>query len=167
MKLLPIPMFPGYVASDSGHVYSMTGLKPRRLKPYVNKNGYLSIVLRDCQGKLKYCYLHRLILVAFKGPCPPRCQADHCDGNKTNNRPGNLRWLTAKQNCQHKADLNKGAQPNAGEQSTRAKLKAYQIREIRYFYTQGGITHATLARRYKVSANCIRLIIERKTWKHV
>lgn len=54
----------------------------------VRKNGYRSL---NINGQRYYC--HRLAWLVTHG-CMPKNSIDHIDGNRTNNRPGNLRDVT-------------------------------------------------------------------------
>lgn len=54
--------------------------------------------------------LHKLILLAFVGPCPPGMEACHGDDVKTNNRLTNLRWDTRRANVADRY-RNNGHQP--------------------------------------------------------
>lgn len=104
-RWLPVPGWEGlYDASDWGRIRSlprrtsagMRGgriLKGRRLP----KTGYLRVHL--CKdGDKDELYIHQLVLLTFKGPCPPGEQACHGDGNPANNRLSNLRWGTPSEN---------------------------------------------------------------------
>ncbi|AUX81960.1 HNH endonuclease [Mycobacterium phage Frankie] len=53
------------------------------------KNGYRLAALPG--GKK---LVHRLVLEAFSGPCPPGAEGCHNDGDRSNNRIENLRWDT-------------------------------------------------------------------------
>lgn len=56
-----------------------------------NQGRYLVVALgRD--GVLKQFSVHRLVLLAFVGPCPPGQQGLHWDDDPLNNCLDNLRW---------------------------------------------------------------------------
>lgn len=66
---------------------------------FMQSNGYLTIGY-----KRKLYSVHRLICEAFHGPAPEgKPFVDHIDRCKTNNTPGNLRWVSHKENV-HNAD---------------------------------------------------------------
>lgn len=92
-----------YMVSDIGRVKSL----PRNgtvnheviLKPKV-VNGYLTVHLRR-SGYSKHKKIHRLVAMAFilntyEKPC-----VNHKDGNKQNNKLGNLEWCTYRENRVH------------------------------------------------------------------
>lgn len=92
-----VPGFPRHDASDRGQIGSRCNnngklSKTRQvLKPKIDKNRYACVVLyRDGRGHHKL--VHRLVLEAFKGPCPPGHEASHDDGDSLNNIPSNLLW---------------------------------------------------------------------------
>ena len=60
-------------------------------------NGRHSVTLRR-DGKNSTRYVHRLVLEAFVGPCPPGMEACHWDDNPENNALENLRWDTSTAN---------------------------------------------------------------------
>ena len=71
--------------------------KGRALKPKANTNGRLQVNLwRD--GKGTWLQVHRLMLEAFRGSCPPGHEACHWDDDPTNNKLDNLRWDTRSSN---------------------------------------------------------------------
>lgn len=90
---------PGYVGlyevSNCGRVRNVRTGAVRKPQPV--KRGHLHVDLwRDGVGRS--FYVHRLVLQAFVGPCPPGMEALHRNGNPTDNRVENLRWGTRSQN---------------------------------------------------------------------
>ena len=77
----------------------------RILVPYIRKNdGRVGITLRHPDDKYpKPRQVHRLVLEAFVGPCPPGMVCCHWDDVPTNNRLSNLRWDTQSENEKDKA----------------------------------------------------------------
>jgi len=45
--------------------------------------------------------VHVLVCEAFRGLKPPGREVNHRDSNKANNAPGNLEWLTRRENIHH------------------------------------------------------------------
>ncbi len=64
-----------------------------------DKDRYIRCKL-NINGKQHFAYVHRVIAYTFiDNPDPThKIQVDHIDGNKTNNRPENLRWVTPSEN---------------------------------------------------------------------
>ncbi len=74
------------------------------LKPALEPHGYLFVQLRVSQeGKMisKMSRLHRLVAEAIYGPCPEGSEVNHIDGDKLNNRPENLEYVTHSENMEH------------------------------------------------------------------
>ena len=92
----PVPGYEGrYEVSNLGRVrYSVI----RIVKPIPIKNGYLSVSMRDSEGKKKTHLIHRLVLSTFTGPCPEGLEARHLNDKNTDNRLDNLEWGTRLQN---------------------------------------------------------------------
>jgi HNH endonuclease len=96
--------FPGYRISSDGVVqtrWSRTVYKTLTdtwlpLKP-VRRGRYSKVNLSDGIRKVAR-YIHRLVLEAFVGPCPPGLICCHNDGEPANNRVENLRWDTYQAN---------------------------------------------------------------------
>ena len=117
----PIPGAEGeYAVSDQGRVKSICRVidklappgKPnftrktipeRVLRPGPSASGHLSVVLGRSRGSKG---VHRLVLLAFAGPCPDGMEALHLNGNPRDNRLRNLRWGTRGENI--KMDYDSG-----------------------------------------------------------
>ena len=69
--------------------------KFREVKPGLNGYGYLQVSVGSCKTAL----VHKLVARAFIPNPLGATDVDHIDGNKTNNRVENLRWVTHKENC--------------------------------------------------------------------
>ena len=84
-----------YAVTSCGKVWSYKYKK--FLKPGVNRDGYLFVVLcKDGQNKLYKIY--RLVAEAYI-PNPENLpQVDHIDNDKTHNYVNNLQWITNRDN---------------------------------------------------------------------
>lgn len=113
-RWLPIPGWDGlYEVSDLGRVKSSA----RRVESYGGRvgvrrerilatsaeatSGHLRVSLRhkNREGRKSITIgVHRLVLLAFVGPCPEGMEACHNNGDPADNRLPNLRWDTRKAN---------------------------------------------------------------------
>ena len=89
-----------YVVNEYGELFSLFGLVPRKLKPYINQNGYAMYRLR-INGKTIQKSAHHLSYWVNIGhfDTSDGLQIDHIDGNKLNNHYTNLRRVTPRDNC--------------------------------------------------------------------
>lgn len=160
----PIPGFEGlYEVSDAGRVRSLHlwhgSAAAHVLGLYPSNRDYLTARLTK-QGKQYSPNVHRLVALAFLGPCPTGHEVHHKDGNRQNNRADNLEYITRQENCIHSYRV-------MGKDNGTTKLTAEQVVEIRRLYAEGGITRSELGDRYGVTYGAVSHIIKRKTWKHV
>jgi len=178
-RWLPIEGWEGYEVSDLGRVrswkqragkghgskYLPDYTKPPRLKmpERVKGTGYLQVLLSDCEvGKCKV-RISRAVLEAFVGPAPPRHQAAHRDGVRTNNRRGNLRWATALQNA---ADKFLHGTVLRGDTAPRRKLSSKQVLAIRAARSKR-VSSLKLAKKYGVTHHTILRAASGRLWKHL
>ena len=96
--------FPDYEVSDLGRVRGLSRLdtigrqrreRVRKASPKLAR--YVQISLRSC-GKTFVRRIHRVVLEAFRGPCPEGLEGCHNDGYRRNNALQNLRWDTHQSN---------------------------------------------------------------------
>ena len=94
-----------YEVSNEGNVRSVPRVarNGRRfpglpLAAQAHRDGHLRVPLYR-NSEEKFFFVHRLVLAAFVGECPPGMQGCHNDGDSTNNRLSNLRWDTVSANA--------------------------------------------------------------------
>jgi hypothetical protein len=102
-----IPGFEKYACCDQGHIYSLekraghySVARIRKLKATLNKSGYLSIGLRK-DGKGHGFTVHKLVALTWIYEKPEGMEINHKDGNKLNNIPENLEYITHLENIRH------------------------------------------------------------------
>lgn len=102
----PVPGFGGhYMASSEGRiktlpreVWKLNGkvrqfYKERILTQKPDKAGYVYVHISVGNSKIRIS-AHRLVALAWHGPCPDGFECCHNNGNASDNRPANLRWDT-------------------------------------------------------------------------
>lgn len=160
----PIDGFPRHEISNCGRVRTKNGiLKLQSRKPH----GY--IVQVDAQlwfsGRNHIRKIHRLVLAAFVGPCPPGMEGCHNDGNPLNNHISNLRWDTHSANQRDMVLHGRAGRATYryGEHHHGAKLTWDAVRIIRA-EAVGPSTQRALAKRFGVTPATITQIVKRRTW---
>jgi len=157
-----------YSISNCGKVKSFikhNGTNERILKPYKNNKGYLVVHLSK-NDKRKLFKIHKLVLEAFVGPCPPGMESCHNNGNKENNFIGNLRYDTHKNNNR---DKNKhGTMPDQrGSKNGNSLAKDCQVKEIKILLTEGKLNIREISEKCKISIHIVKDIKRNRTWKHI
>lgn len=168
-----VPGFPGYRVGDDGSVWSRRrgnrwGVHYRgpwkRLKPKRgDRYGHLAVELRSDDGPHSR-YVHRLVLGAFVGPCPPGMECCHGNGNPRDNRLTNLRWDTPSANSADKK-AHGTLQDARGERNSRAKLSLADVFAIRSL--AGKLSSGKIGARFGVCGSTVRRIISGKDWTHL
>ena len=167
-----IPGYEAYEVSDEGEVRSIDReetyrwrgkeykrlCKGRVLKQTRNKgNGYFYVHL----GRGVIYPIHRLVAWAFIGPQEEGVVVRHRDGDKTNNRHGNLVYGNGSEN--YEDAVNHGTMP-VGEQHYNSVLTAEIVLDIRRRAADG--EKATkIARDLNLKYPTVLAVINRKTWR--
>lgn len=165
-----IKRFPGYFANENGDIisyrtsgrYSYVSDIPHILKPSFTKTGYAIVNLRNKNG-YKNEYIHRLVLEAFIGECPPGHQACHNNDKKSDNRLSNLRWDTHRNN---QRDMVKNGNSVKGEKNPQHKLTSSQVIEIRKRIFNGEMP-TKVAKKFGISYRHLWTISANKRWIHL
>lgn len=156
MKVLE--KYPDYQVTDDGQVWSEKS--HRWLRPGKHRFGYAIVNLyRDNRPHLEL--VHRLVLEAFVGPCPPGLECRHLNGNPTDNRLENLAWGTHTENM---ADRTRHGTDNRGTRSRTAKLTQENVYAIRTLHRWAGYTKRELAQMFGVSFHTVTDVILRRRW---
>lgn len=91
--------YPNYHVSDDG-AFIQNKRTGRFLKQCDNNKGYLTVNLYN-NGHKKTVGVHRLVAELYVEGADPDLTVNHRDGNKHNNHPGNLEWVTYSENEYH------------------------------------------------------------------
>lgn len=164
--------FDGYEVSDLGRVRSWRrfgALHPLPTEPHILKGtitkrgvGYLQVSLYRGDGRSASLRVSRLVAIAFLGHQPsPAHEVAHWDGDRMNNRVGNLRWATAAENA---ADRERHGNTARGSRSGVAKLNEATAGDIRRRFA-GGEKKRAIARIFNVDRRTIDFVVRGLTWK--
>jgi len=137
-------------------------IKGRVLRLNDRGRGYLWVGL--CQdGSTKHFVVHRLVARSFIGPRPRNHQVNHKNLVKSDNRPGNLEYLTQKENMAH-ASIN-GAMC-CGEENPASKLTEEQVQQI-LRQRASGVPRAEVASSFGIVPNHVTAVTSGRVWAHV
>lgn len=172
--------FDGYMISNFGRVKSIDRLiektdrlsgnkfysnfKGKIIKPHQNKNANHQAVTLRKEGKSYRYYVHRLVIIAFRGDPENGLICCHNDGNPKNNHIDNLRWDSYKANLDD--SIKHGTRKILrGEQIKHSKLTESELIELRKIKYYKGM-YADLAKKYNMTLAGIRNAIVGISWKH-
>ena len=92
--------FSGYAIDVEGSLWSLKYKVPKLRKPVWAGSGecrYLTIKVRDDNGKAKTLYLHKMVALAFL-PCDdPSRRVKHKNEDRSDNRLENIEWVANKE----------------------------------------------------------------------
>ena len=158
-----------YEVSSFGRVRSLDrrltdgrNWKGRPINPTSSTTGHMSVRLCNRDGH-KWFGVHRLVLAAFKGPCPDGMEGAHTNGIPSDNRIENLRWDTRAGNH---ADKARHGTLLRGEKNHLAKLTRGDVLSI-FEMRRKGKTQKEIAEEFRVTTANISSVLNGKTWKHV
>lgn len=163
----PIPGYEAYEASSFGRIRRSARGKGTRAgkvrKPSTLPNGYLVVDLW-IGGVRRKMYVHRAVALAFHGvPKFPNAEAAHRNRQKADNRPGNLRWATRKEN---EADKLAHGTLLVGSRHSNSKVTEADVLVMRQRRAAGDTLEA-IAEDFGVCFQNVGLICQGKTWTHL
>lgn len=150
-----IPDHPGYEASNLGRIRSHRRGETTMLKPWARSTGHL-MVNPSVNGKNKSRFVHRLVMLAFVGPCPEGMEVCHGPGGPDDNRLGNLRYDT------HRANMEEAAISGTLSLGT-SREQVLEAREMR----ANGATLKEIAAKCGISWWTVQNICSGKTHKYL
>lgn len=163
-----------YEASNHGNIRSTWLLngKPytKLMKTVLDERGYAKLTI-TLNGKKTCTRAHILVCKAFHG-LPPSFKhtVNHKDGNKTNNIPENLEWMTKSEQMHHSYKVlgNIATRPRGKGVHWRAVYSDDEVRLIRKLHKEGlGYHRIRTALGNKTSWVPIQMIVTGKTYYHV
>lgn len=168
-----IPGFSGYEAGTDGSIWSfwVVGCKARidrrrrkKMRFCNDTNGYPMVTLYKDRGKPKRVRVHSIILTTFICPRPLGLEACHRNGDREDNRLGNLRWGTHQSNNMDKR--RHGTAP-VGEKNPTAKLTDNTVIALRRVREEEKISFRELGKRFNVCADTAHRACTKRTWGHL
>lgn len=160
----PIPILDGfYEASTDGEVrrrQASSGAKVGLIKKTRTlPKGYLVVSL-SVRNKPETRLVHRLVADAFHGGCVPGLQVNHIDGDRKNNRPENLEYVTQSENNLHAVKRIGAYRGNRRKDST---VTAEIVKAI-YEKHKEGMGYTRLSRLFNITWATARNVASGKTW---
>jgi predicted XRE-type DNA-binding protein len=149
-----------YMVSTYGRIKSVGRWKSRIRKLVTLKNGYSTVILSK-NGKVRCCYVHRLVAQAFIPNPLTLPEVNHKDFDRENNYVGNLEWMTELENHQHAKEHGRSTY---GEGHANARLSTKQVKQIRKLYDTGRFYQKELGHMFGVRQSHISDIVTGKRW---
>lgn len=169
--------FPGYRVGADGSVWTCKNARHgfrdwwKRLKPGLQGTKgkqYLHVGLTTADGRRRSITVHRLVALAFHGPCPDGQECRHLNGDKLDNTKDNLAWGTQLQNREDALRHGTPKDPpiKVGVENASAKLTEEQVREA-FVMIVAGRNLEDIARHFSVSTCPISGIKRGILWRHL
>lgn len=156
---LPMKGYEGcYEVSSLGRVLSSTGCMR---EPNKTKLGYLKMNLSK-EGVVKSMRVHRAVAMTFLDKPEGKDEVNHIDGDKTNNKVGNLEWCTSSENKYHAVRTGLNVSPRGGD-NPKSKLTNTEAGFLRYFASMG-YTQCSLAELFGISKSVTCNIVNNKAY---
>lgn len=95
-----------YVVNRNSDVFlikseTATKYKCVAIRPYTTRDGYIEYVLTTSKSRKKHIQAHRLVALLFLPVVRGKLYVNHKDGDRLNNKVGNLEWVTHQENVKH------------------------------------------------------------------
>lgn len=157
----PVVGFEGlYEVSDLGRVRS---LRRGKILAANSARGHYPVVSLSVGGSCTRWPVHRLVLETFRGSPPPRTEAAHGNGKKTDSRLLNLMWKTRVDNH---ADKRRHGTQCRGESHGRSKLTIARIKQAAELRAKG-LSDVVIGKQLGVHSGTIGRALSGQSWAHV
>ena len=160
-----------YEASNNGQIRNArTG---RIMKQFTDRFGYKTMTVHPEKNVIATIRVHRGVAEAFLGERPNGYVVNHKDGNKANNNPENLEYVTSSQNNQHALDTglrhpaNMAMYAPRGENHYRSEISEEDVLKVLKLREETGYGGRKLAKMTGLSRGTVDAIIFGKSWKHI
>lgn len=151
-----VPGFERYKVSSYGRVIGPRGHVLNPSRPGAAKR-YLAITIWT-EGRNLQVAVHRMVALAFLGPCPDGMQVCHGPGGSLDNSIGNLSYGTLSTN--NGVDKVRDGKDQRGIKSPHHKLTEKDVLTIRSSH----LSYGQLAKIYGVSKHCVYRVVKRLSW---
>lgn len=121
----------------------------------------VQVNLRTSDGEYQCVVVHRAVLTAFKGSCPPGMEGCHGPNGYLDNSVTNLYWDTHRNNSGR--DRVRDGTINSGERNGASKLNSEDIQEIRRLLRLK-TPRRKIATKFKISTGNLSYIAREITW---
>jgi hypothetical protein len=133
----------------------------QKLKPSTNTTGGYPFVRIKIKGKWKCVKVHKLILLAFRGPCPKGMESRHYPNNdRTNCQLSNLRYGTKEENDLDKVEHGTICKGEINGMSVLSWKEVKLLRRLR----KAGHTIPKICRMVSRQFGTVKDVIQGKTW---
>ena len=139
----------------------MANYKPRMLANVKNVGGYF-VASVTINGKKTCCLVHVMVAAAFIGPKPDSLLVLHRNGDKNDNRAGNLYYGTQRQNIE---DSIKHGTKARGVTHGMVKIAPDVVHLIRSLSNE--MSQREIARHVGLGQSQVHRIIARQSWAHI
>ena len=133
------------------------------LKPRITGDGYTSYSISYKIGNKKYKHTimaHRAVAYAFVCSSPDKdFQVNHINGDKTDNSPENLGWVSCRDNVLH--SYRTGLASNKGDRHPQARFSNECIRRIRVMVNLGICKRKDVCDCFNVEKSTVGKIMSR------
>lgn len=161
LRISVLPQNQNFLVFSDGRIYSLRYQK--FIRTSVDTKGYPRFTVK-AGNKTINRRVHKSVAEAFLGPCPPKMECAHLDGNRLNADVSNLKYVTRKENHSHKKEHGTHQEK---EKHPNAKLTADDVAYIRAHYRKQSPNKSNageLAKRFGVTRNYIGHIIRGYNW---
>lgn len=115
------------------------------------------------KGEWTRFFIHRLVAAAFLPNPENKPYVNHIDGQKLNNTPLNLEWVTGEENRAHAKETGLTAR---GERAGKTKLTESEVRQLRKLRAEG-MSGPKLGAKFGIHVSSVYAILNGRNWKHL